>query len=156
MLFAFSAVGAEEPAVLLKNTFEAAKAALEAGDLIQAERQFNHTIALGLRQAANLSTSESRLDEATRELDEALKFAPGDPEIRIDAAVVWFRSGDITKARQLSQSVVAENPDNARAQNILGRVDLYRGDFANAIEELKISVAADQDFKPPTFLVSRI
>jgi tetratricopeptide (TPR) repeat protein len=136
----------------LKSTFDAAKAALEAGDLTEADHQFNHSIALGLRQVANLSSSESRFEEATRELDEALRFAPSDPEIRVDAAVVWFRAGDIKKARQLSQSVVAENPRNARAQNILGRVDLYRGDFADAIEELKVSVAADEDFETCYFL----
>lgn len=122
----------EEPAELLKNTFAAAKAALQVGDLGAAERQCDHAITLGLRQVANLSTSESRFDEAASELDEALKFANGDPEIRIDAAVVAFRSGDVNKARQLAQSVVAENPGNARAQNILSRIDLYRGYFAHA------------------------
>lgn len=142
----------EEPAELLKSTFAAAKAALQSGDLGEAERQFNHVIVLGLRQVANLSTSESRFDEAAGELAEALKFADGDPQIRIDAAVVAFRSGDVAKARQLSQSVVAENPANARAQNILGRIDLYRGDFAPAIEELKSSVAADPDFETSYFL----
>ena len=151
-LLAFSVRSAEEPAELLKNTFSAAKAALQAGNLGEAERQFNRAIALGLRQVANLSSSESRFEEATSELEDALKFAPGDPEIRVDAAMVWFRSGDVKKARQLSQSVVAENPGNARAQNILGRVDLYRGDFADAIEELKVSVAADQDFETSYFL----
>jgi tetratricopeptide (TPR) repeat protein len=151
-LFAISARCIEESADLLKSTFETAKAALEAGDLSRAERQFNDSIVLGLRQVANLSSAESRFDEAARELDEALRFAPNDPEIRVDAALVWFRFGEIKKARELSQSVVAENPRNARAQNILGRVDLYRGDFADAIEELKVSVAADQDFETSYFL----
>jgi tetratricopeptide (TPR) repeat protein len=152
VLLAFSARPAEEPAQVLKNAFAAAKAALQAGDLGEAERHFNQAIALGLRQVANLSTSESRFEEATSALEDALKFVPGDPEIRVDAAMVWFRSGDVNKARQLSQSVVAENPGNARAQNILGRVDLYRGDFGDAIEELKASVAADHDFETSYFL----
>jgi len=151
-LLTFSARSAEEPGDRLKNTFEVAKTALAAGDLSQAERQFNRSIALGLHQVANLSTSESRFEEAARELEEALKFAPGDPDIRVDEAMVWFRSGDIKKARELSQSVVAESPRNARAQNILGRVDLYRGDFVDAVEELKRSVEANEDFETSYFL----
>ena len=152
VLSAFPARCAEDPANLLKSSFGAAKAALAAGDLSQAENNFKQTIALGLRQVANISTFESRFDEAIRELDEALKFAPGDPDITVDEAVVWFRSGDIKKARQLAQSVVAGNPGHARGQNILGRVDLYRGDIAAAIEELKSSVMLNEDFESSYFL----
>src|SRR2546430_8980054 len=66
---------ADDPATQLKRNFESAKSALSAGDLSEAERRYNQVIALGLRQLGNLSASESRFDEATRELDEALKFA---------------------------------------------------------------------------------
>ncbi len=143
---------ADDPVTLLKRSFESAKSALAASDLIEAERHCNRTIALGLRQVANLSVSESRFDEATRELDEALKFAPADPDIAVDAAIAWFRAGDVKKARQLAQSVVADNPRHARAQNVLGRIDLYRGDFEAAIRDLQVSVALDDDFETSYFL----
>ncbi len=158
LLFVFSALfavtirPADDPATLLKRSFESAKSALAASDLIEAERHCNRTIALGLRQVANLSVSESRFDEATRELDEALKFAPADPDIAVDAAIAWFRAGDVKKARQLAQSVVADNPRHARAQNVLGRIDLYRGDFEAAIRDLQVSVALDDDFETSYFL----
>jgi tetratricopeptide (TPR) repeat protein len=132
--------------------FESAKSALAAGDLPEAARHYDQTIALGLRQLANLSVSESRFDEATRELDEALKFAPADPDIAVDAAVASFRAGDVKKARQLAQSVVAENPRHARAQNVLGRIDLYRGDFPGAIRDLEASLAIENDFESAYFL----
>ena len=118
----------------------------------EAERHYDQTIALGLRQLANLSVSESRFAEATRNLDEALKFAPRDSEITVDAAIAWFRAGDVQKARQLAQSVVAENPRHARAQNVLGRIDLYRGDFPAAIGDLQASIALDDDFETSYFL----
>src|SRR6266568_3998824 len=151
-LFAVTTRPADDPATLLKRSFESAKSALAASDLIGAERHCNRTIALGLRQVANLSVSESRFDEATRELDEALKFAPADPDIAVDAAIAWFRAGDVKKARQLAQSVVADNPHHARAQNVLGRIDLYRGDFEAAIRDLQVSVALDDDFETSYFL----
>src|SRR5260370_10241585 len=78
---------ADDPSTLLKHNFESAKSALAAGDLARAERDYNQVIALGLRQLGNLSASESRFDQATRELEEAMKFAPGDPAIGVHAAL---------------------------------------------------------------------
>ena len=153
LLFAVSAFvaaaihAADDPGTLLKRNFESAKSALAAGDLAGAERHYNQTIALGLRQLGNLSVNEARFDEATRELDEALKFAPDDPDAMVDAAIASFRAGDVKKARQLAQSVIAANPRNARAQNVLGRIEFYRGDFPAAIRDLQASVALEEDFE---------
>jgi tetratricopeptide (TPR) repeat protein len=151
-LLASAVLSADEPGTALKRAFDSAKSALASGDLSQAEHHYNEAIALGLRQVANLSVSESRFEEATRELDEALKFAPADPEIRTDAAVAWFRAGDVKKARQLAESVVTADAHHVRAQNILGRIDLYRGDFEAAIRELQASVALNNDFETSYFL----
>ena len=151
-LLASLAYSADDPAALLKRNFESAKFALSAGNLSESERHYNQTIALGLRQLGNLSLSESNFDQAARELDEAMKFAPGDPDISVDAAVAWFRAGEVKKALQLAQSVVASYPRHARAQNVLGRIDLYRGDFDAAIRDLQASVALDEDFETSYFL----
>src|SRR5438046_8348613 len=78
--FAVTTRSADDPATLLKHNFESAKSALSAGDLSEAERHYNQVIALGLRQLGNLSASESNFGQAARELDEAMKFAPGDPD----------------------------------------------------------------------------
>ena len=158
LLFVFSAAfvvttrPVDDPATQLKRNFESAKSALSAGNLPEAERRYNQVIALGLRQLGNLSASESRFDEATRELDEALKLAPGDPDITVDAAIAWFRAGEVQKARQLAQTVAHGNPRNARAQNVLGRIDLYRGDFPDAIGDLQAAIALDDDFETSYFL----
>src|SRR5256885_17200285 len=158
LLFVFSAAfvvttrPADDPATQLKRNFESAKSALSAGALSDAERRYNQVIALGLRQLGNLSASESRFDEATRELDDALKFAPGDPDIIVDAAIAWFRAGEVQKARQLAQTVAHGNPRIAPAQNILGRIDLYRGDFPDAIGGLQAAIALDEDLQPSYFL----
>ena len=158
LLLVFSAFAAatihpaDDPGTLLKRQFESAKSALAAGDLSEAERNYNQTIALGLRQLGNLSVNEARFDEATRELDEALKLAPEDPDVKVDAAIASFRAGDVKKARQLAESVIAGNPRNARAQNVLGRIEFYRGDFPAAIRDLQASVALEEDFETSYFL----
>lgn len=152
VFFASHAFSVDDPAAALKRTFDAAKSSLASGDLSNAERRYDETIALGLRQLSSLSISESRFEEATRELTEALKFAPADPEIATDAAIAWFRAGDVKKARELVVSALAANPRLARAQNVIGRIDLFRGDFDSAIPELQASIALDDDFETSYFL----
>lgn len=152
-VFALSALlasaihAADDPGTLLKRHFESAKSALSAGDLSGAEHGYRQTIALGLRQLGNLSVNEYRFDEAAREFDEALKLAPSDPDVMLDAAIASFRAGDVKKARQLAQSVAAADPRNARAQKVLGRIEFYRGDFPAAIRDLQVSVAQEDDFE---------
>jgi tetratricopeptide (TPR) repeat protein len=146
-LFAVTVHAADNEGALLKRCFESAKSALSAEDFAEAERDYKQTIALGLRQLGSLSVSESSFDEAARELDEALKLAPGDPDVMVDAAVASFRAGDVKKARQLAQSVVAANPRNTRAQNVLGRIEFYRGDFDAAIRDLQAALTMEDDFE---------
>lgn len=152
VVFASTAHSTDDPATVLKRAFETAKFALLAGDLPQAERRYDEAITLGLRQLANLSASESRFDEAARELDEALKLTPADAGITSDAAVALFRAGEVNKARQLVASLLVTDPRQARALNVLGRIDLYRGDFESAIDELRASITLDDDFETSYFL----
>ena len=152
VLLASTAHSADDPPTVLKRAFETAKSALAAGDLEQAESRYDETITLGLRQLANLSASEFRFEEAAREFEEALKLTPTDAEIATDAAVAWFRAGDVNKARQLVAALVVTDPGQSRAQKVLGRIDLYRGDFESAIHELEASTALDDDFEISYFL----
>lgn len=150
--FTYAAPAADDPAATLKRAFESAKSAVASGDLTEAERHYDEAITLSLHQLANLSVSESRFDEAAGELDQELKFVPGDSEITSEAAIAWFRAGDVKKARELIETVVAANPRHARALSILGRINLYRGDFDAAVRQLQASVALDPDFETSYFL----
>jgi tetratricopeptide (TPR) repeat protein len=152
VLTASTARSSDDPAALLKHSFDSAKSALAVDNLPEAERNYKQAIALGLRQLGNISVSESRFDQATRELDGAAKLAPDDADIVVDLAVACFRAGEVKKAHQLAQSVVAKYPSHARAQNVLGRIDLYRGDFDSAIRDLQASVALEEDFETAYFL----
>jgi len=56
------------PARALEAEFEAAKASLAAGDLTSAQGRYVDTIALGLRQLAQLSLSLEQTDQAAADL----------------------------------------------------------------------------------------
>jgi tetratricopeptide (TPR) repeat protein len=147
-----AAFAAQDPATALKRAFESAKSSLGAGNSSEAEQRYNRTIAIGLRQLAHLSISESRFEEGARNLEDAAKVAPTDADIAVDAAVAWFRAGDAKKARQFAESAVAANPRHARAQNVLGRIELYDGNFPAAIRDLQASLALENDFETSYFL----
>lgn len=148
-----TARGLDSPADALQHHFDSAKSALAAGDLSRADAVYRETIALALRQLANLSMSEAQFDRAAELLSQALKLTPGDPELQIDAGVAAFRKGEIKKATDLVQAVIADHPDNPRAHNVLGRINLFKGDAAGSIVELQRAVTLQQDdFETAYFL----
>lgn len=142
----------EDPGKQLKDQFESAKAALAANDQQTAEARYRRTLATGLRQLGNLAISEGQSERATNLLDEALTLEPDDAGLRVEAAIAWFRQGDDAKAARLVNAVLAEHPDDARAHNVLGRIDMARGDSDGAIAQLRKAVALEDDFETSYFL----
>ncbi len=142
----------DNPATAIQTEFQAAKAALAAGDLGAAEAHYVNTISLGLRQLAQISLSLGETDQAAGYLDAALKLNPGDTKTQVDAAGVWFRKGEVAKAKAFLKSVVAKDPRHAQAHGLLGRISLYEGDADNAVQELKTSLDLEDDFETGYFL----
>lgn len=143
---------AEDPAKALQSEFQAAKSSVAAGDLAAAENHYIDTVALGLRQLAHLSLSLGETDQAASYLDSALRLKPEEVETQVDAAGVWFRKGEVGKAKALLKSVVAKEPSQARARGLLGRIYVFEGDPDSAIRELKASIDLQDDFETGYFL----
>ena len=143
---------AGDPATELQRLFEAAKTALSAGDLASAETHYVDAIDLGLRQAAQLSLSVGKVDEATTYLDSALKLKPDDSETQVDAAGLWFRNGEVSKAKERLKSVLARDSNHARAHGLLGRIYMFESDSDDAIRELQASIHLEDDFETEYFL----
>ena len=143
---------ADDPAKALQLEFQAAKASLAAGDIASAENHYIDAITLGLRQLAQLSISSGQTDQAAAHLDNALSLKPGDIETQVAIADVWFRKGEVSKAKTILESVVTKYPRHARALGLLGRIYVYEGDFDDAIRELKASVDLADDFEASYFL----
>ena len=147
-----SASAADNPPQILKRQFDAAKAFLAANNVPQADLAYRQTIAIGLRQLGNLELSEARYEQATRYLDEAVKQTPDDLGLQVEAAIAWFRRNDVAKAKAQIEAVIAKEPDNARAHNVLGRIYLFEGNPAASIKELNLAVAQQADFETVYFL----
>jgi tetratricopeptide (TPR) repeat protein len=152
VLFLPSSRAADNPAKALQAEFEAAKASLAANDLASAENHYVEAITLGLRQLAQISLSLEETGQAASYLDSALRLKPDDVETQMDAAGIWFRKGDVGKAKALMKSVVAKQPSLARARGLLGRIYVFEGDSDNAIQEFKASIDLEDDFETGYFL----
>ena len=152
VLSALCVAAAQDPAKVLQTQFDAARASLSAGDLVSAENHYRDAVTLGLRQMARISLSEDQMDQAAMYLDSALKLKSDDVDTQVDAAEVRFRKGDVDQAKELLKLVVVQQPSNARARGLLGRVYLFEEDFDNAIHELRASVDLEDNFETDYFL----
>ena len=156
LLFAFCAPSPagtkDDPAQLLKRQFDSAKAYLAANNIAQSDLAYRQTIALGLRQLGNLALSQAQYEQATRYLDEAVKQSPSDLGLQVEDAIAWFRRNDVPKAKALINAVLAREPDNARAHNVLGRIYLFEGNPSASVKELNVAVAQQADFETAYFL----
>ena len=85
-------------------------------------------------------------------LDEAVKQSPDDLGLQVEAAIAWFRRNDVAKAKAQIEAVLAKEPDNARAHNVLGRIYLFEGNPPASIKELNAAVAQQADFETVYFL----
>ena len=147
----------ESPGALLKSQFDAAKAALAANDLPGAETHFHETIALGLRQLANLCISEEKYDLAVGYLKEAQKLKPDEFRIQLALAIALFRSGDEKQASDVVNSALASRPSDPQAHNLMGRIFLLEEDFPRAVQELRTAPSrCKMIWRPLTSLASLI
>jgi protein O-GlcNAc transferase len=154
MLFSAASPAAtpDDPGKTLKKQFDSAKAALAANDIAGADVEYRKTVALGLRQLGNLAMSQGQYQQATDYLDEAVRQSPDDSGLQVEAAIAWFRRNDVAKAKAQINAVLAKQPENARAHNVLGRIYLFEGNAAASVTELNAAASQEADFETAYFL----
>ncbi len=143
---------AESPGELLKRQFDAAKASLAENNLSHAESQYDETIALGLRQLANLSISEGQFDRAIGYITDAQKLQPDDFQLQLGLAIAWFQRGDQKKASEIINAALASRPNDPQVHNMMGRIFLLQEDYPRAIQELRAALKLKYDFESAYFL----
>jgi len=142
----------ESPGELLKRQFDAAKASLAENNLSRAESQYDETIALGLRQLANLSISEGQFDLAIGYITDAQKLQPDDFQLQLGLAIAWFQRGDQKKAMEIINAALANRPNDPQVHNMMGRIFLLQEDYPRAIQELRATLKLKYDFESAYFL----
>jgi tetratricopeptide (TPR) repeat protein len=89
--------------------------------------------------AAELPGYRAGAEEA---VNQALRLAPSEPDVRITAGRVYTVLGDVRAARRHYQQVLAGNPDHDMARNNLATLDLRRGRVAGAAAEFAAALGS--------------
>ena len=92
--------------------------------------------------------NESRLDEAWRASDEAIRARQSSPEIRVLRGTVLFRQGRMKEATAEYELALAVQPKSAPAQYGLGLIDGAEGRFSAAAARFRRTLECDPSFQP--------
>jgi arylsulfatase A-like enzyme/tetratricopeptide (TPR) repeat protein len=106
------------------------------GDLLQSEPGDPEALAAKGR----LLAAQGKLDEAARSLSTAADS--GDTDARIDLARVYVRMGDLGRAREAADAVIAANPGHPWALAVLGRISILDGRREEGLALLRRAEAA--------------
>ena len=137
------AAGAAQAARDPQKRFEAGEAALRAGKLEEAEREFRQVLAInpGVAGAyANLGVIHMRRKQwpqALEMLHKAEKLAPDIAGIRLNIGLAYFRQNDFARAIHPFESVVQQSPDSYQARYLLGLCYFFNDRWTDAIGTLE-------------------
>jgi tetratricopeptide (TPR) repeat protein len=131
---------AQEPAKLV---FDRAAKALAAGDYQAAERGFQSVLRQEPRNVAALSnlgviySRTSRADEAISVYQKALKLSNNDKAILLNLGLVYLRQEDHARALPFFERVVAMDPAQLQARQLVAVCRAYAGELTPAIRDLE-------------------
>jgi tetratricopeptide (TPR) repeat protein len=102
------------------------------------------------RKAKHLEKGQAFLvaenyEKARVEFRNALQIAPTDSEARYDNGVVAEKMGNLREAGQFFQGAIDSNPDNIPARTSLGRIYVFAGAPARALETIKPALETHGD-----------
>ena len=86
---------------------------------------------------------EDKLDEAEKDLDEAIKLAPNNPNVLYMQGVLGLKKHEWTKAQSVLEKATQMDPNSARALAALGMALCNQKKYAEAIPPLEKSVQLD-------------
>ncbi len=125
------------------KAFAAGEAALHAGNLDEAERDFRQVLAADPGAAgayANLGVIHMRRKQWTQALTalhKGEKLAPGMTGIRLNIGLAYFRQNDFVRAIPPFESVVKEAPDSFQARYLLGLCYFFNDRWTDATAMLE-------------------
>jgi tetratricopeptide (TPR) repeat protein len=132
-------IAAQDP----QKLFIAGEAALRAGKLDDAERNFKQVLILNPEVPgayANLGVIDMRRKQwpqALEMLRKAEKLAPDIAGIRLNIGLAYFRQNDFARATAPFESVVKQMPDSFQARYLLGLCYFFKDRWTDAIDTLQ-------------------
>jgi len=126
----------------LLQHYKIAETFSEKGDQALAVAEYRLFLSQALRRLGNAQGQLRDFKAAHESFEEAASFAPDDPAFALDRALASLQAGDLSAAKVLAEKSLAADPNNARAQWVLGRVLFQQGVYAEAKLRLEATVVA--------------
>ena len=126
-----------------EKLFTAGEAALRAGKLDEAERDFKQVLTIDPQAGAayaNLGVIHMRRKQwpqALATLEKAEKLSPNVPGIRLNIGLAYFRQNDFVKAIKPFESVLKQAPDSFQARYLLGLCYFFNDRWADTTATLQ-------------------
>lgn len=98
----------------------------------------------------------NRAPEAIKELEEAARLAPDEPEVHFELGYLYFVAHDYDRAGQQFELELKNNPDHAQASAYLGDVKLRTGDKVQAEALLTRALHLQADMRMAWFDLGKL
>lgn len=116
---------------------DSAHAALRRGDQSRASVEYKSFLADAIHRIANARAAAGDWDNADESFKEALTFANEDSTLPLDYASFLFDRNKLTEARSVARSVLDHEPENTRAEILLGRISFEQKQYSEAARFLE-------------------
>ena len=84
--------------------------------------------------------NDNKLEQAQKFLDEAMRLAPGHPDVLYAEGVIYLKRGEWTKAQGVLEKATQLDPESARSFTALGMAFIDQGKYEQAIPPLERSL----------------
>jgi tetratricopeptide (TPR) repeat protein len=84
--------------------------------------------------------NDNKLEQAQKFLDEAMKLAPGHPDVLYAEGVIYLKRREWTKAQSVLEKATQLDPESARSFTALGMAFIDQGKYEQAIPPLERSL----------------
>jgi tetratricopeptide (TPR) repeat protein len=124
----------------LNQHYQAARTFSVVGDTDHAAAEYRAFLGEALHRMANGRISEGNYAAGYQLFDEAIGVVPDDVGLRLDYGNVLLQPGNADKAKIQAQKAVELQPQNSKAEYLLGRALYEQADYKAAAEHLEKAV----------------
>ncbi|HEY8187473.1 MAG TPA: tetratricopeptide repeat protein [Pyrinomonadaceae bacterium] len=129
----------QSPQDKIRQHYESAEAARQAGNLDAAEIEYAAILGEGYAQLGKIYTARSDYQLAVPTLEAAQKYQPNSPEVLVDLAIAHFSAQQYEQALVPASKALAIAPDNAGVHQMLGKTYFMLSNLDKSIAELEIA-----------------
>lgn len=126
----------------LNRHYQAARTFSVVGDTDHAAAEYRAFLGEALHRMANGRISEGNYAAGYQLFDEAVLVAPDDVGLRLDYGNALLQQGNADKAKIQAQKAVELQPQNSKAEYLLGRVLYEQADYKAASQHLENAIKA--------------